>query len=56
MRDALAATGRPIVHSLCNWGEESVWTWGMSTGNLWRTTGDIQADWGSVTSILDQQV
>ncbi|MDP9869940.1 MULTISPECIES: lectin [Streptosporangium] len=56
MRDALAATGRPIVYSLCNWGEESVWTWGMSTGNLWRTTGDIQADWGSVTSILDQQV
>lgn len=28
MRDALAATGRPIVYSLCNWGQESVWTWG----------------------------
>ncbi|GIH44666.1 alpha-galactosidase [Microbispora corallina] len=56
MRDALAATGRPILFSLCNWGQESVWTWGMATGNSWRTTGDIQANFGSVTSILDQQV
>jgi alpha-galactosidase len=56
MRDALAATGRPIVYSLCNWGQESVWTWGMPVGNSWRTTGDIQANWGSITSLLDQQV
>ncbi|GGO22958.1 alpha-galactosidase [Microbispora rosea subsp. aerata] len=56
MRDALAATGRPILFSLCNWGQESVWTWGMRTGNSWRTTGDIQANWNSITSILDQQV
>ena len=56
MRDALAATGRPILFSLCNWGQESVWTWGMQTGNSWRTTGDIQANWNSVMGILDQQV
>ncbi|GII77382.1 alpha-galactosidase [Sphaerisporangium rufum] len=56
MRDALAATGRQILYSLCNWGQESVWTWGMATGNSWRTTGDIQANWGSITSLLDQQV
>ncbi|MGI5158395.1 lectin [Microbispora sp. CA-102843] len=56
MRDALAATGRPILFSLCNWGQESVWTWGMPTGNSWRTTGDIQANWNSVMGILDQQV
>src|SRR5882672_7211610 len=43
MRDALAATGRPIVYSLCEWGENNVWTWGASAGNLWRTTGDINA-------------
>ncbi|WP_036409638.1 alpha-galactosidase, partial [Microbispora rosea] len=56
MRDALAATGRPILFSLCNWGQESVWTWGMQTGNSWRNTGDIQANWNSVMGILDQQV
>ncbi|MEO3814106.1 ricin-type beta-trefoil lectin domain protein [Sphaerisporangium sp. B11E5] len=56
MRDALAATGRPIVYSLCNWGQESVWTWGMPVGNSWRTTGDIQANWSSVMGILDRQV
>ena len=42
MRDALKATGRPIVYSLCQYGEDAVWTWGASVGgNLWRTTGDI---------------
>jgi alpha-galactosidase len=56
MRDALAATGRPIVYSLCNWGDENVWTWGMPTGNSWRTTGDIQANWNSIMGILDRQV
>ncbi|MBP2708457.1 lectin [Microbispora sp. RL4-1S] len=56
MRDALAATGRPMLFSLCNWGQESVWTWGMGVGNSWRTTGDIGGNFGSVTSIIDQQV
>ncbi|AQZ61851.1 Endo-1,4-beta-xylanase A precursor [[Actinomadura] parvosata subsp. kistnae] len=56
MRDALAATGRPILFSLCNWGQESVWTWGMPVGNSWRTTGDIAANWNSIMGILDQQV
>jgi alpha-galactosidase len=56
MRDALAATGRPILYSLCNWGQENVWTWGMPVGNSWRTTGDIAANWNSVMGILDQQV
>ncbi|MFC4537098.1 glycoside hydrolase family 27 protein [Sphaerisporangium dianthi] len=56
MRDALAATGRPIVYSLCNWGQESVWTWGMPVGNSWRNTGDIGSNWNSIMGILDQQV
>ncbi len=56
MRDALLATGRPIVFSLCNWGEDEVHTWGAAVGHLWRTTGDIWADWDRVMSILDQQV
>jgi len=41
-RDALAQAGRPIVFSICNWGVDAPWTWGRTTGNLWRTTGDIE--------------
>jgi alpha-galactosidase len=42
MRDALRSTGRPIVYSLCQYGEDAVWVWGPEVGgNLWRTTGDI---------------
>ena len=42
MGDALRATGRPIVYSLCQYGVGDVWRWGPSVGaNLWRTTGDI---------------
>jgi alpha-galactosidase len=33
-----------------------VWTWGAGTGNLWRTTGDIQADYGSMLSIFHANV
>nr|WP_255948500.1 ricin-type beta-trefoil lectin domain protein [Streptomyces sp. ODS25] len=56
MRDALAATGRPILLSLCNWGEENVWTWGTDIGNSWRTTGDINASFGSMLSIFHSNV
>lgn len=41
MRDALYATGRPIVLSICEWGNNNPWLWGKSVGHLWRTTGDI---------------
>eukprot|EP00041_Stephanoeca_diplocostata_P024594 m.627670 g.627670 ORF g.627670 m.627670 type:complete len:231 (-) comp22561_c0_seq7:1339-2031(-) len=43
MRDALNATGRPIVFYSCVQGQENVYQWGPSTANLWRTTGDICA-------------
>jgi len=43
MRDALYAAGRPIVFSICEWGENKPWEWGKNIGNLWRTTGDITA-------------
>jgi alpha-galactosidase len=56
MDDALKATGRPIVYSLCQYGWDAVWEWGPSVGaNLWRTTGDIQANWNSVYTILNEQ-
>jgi alpha-galactosidase len=45
MRDALAATGRPIVFSMCEWGTAKPWQWAQNVGNLWRTTGDISDHW-----------
>ncbi|HLP15593.1 MAG TPA: glycoside hydrolase family 27 protein [Bacteroidota bacterium] len=41
MRDALHAAGRPVVFSLCEWGDTKPWEWGKDVGHLWRTTGDI---------------
>jgi alpha-galactosidase len=57
MGDALRATGRPIVYSLCQYGLLNVWEWGASVGgNLWRTTGDIKDTWKSMATIgFDKQ-
>jgi alpha-galactosidase len=52
MRDALKKTGRPIVYSLCEWGENKPWTWGGDVGHLWRTTGDIKDNWAKMLQIL----
>jgi len=41
MRDALHEAGRPIVFSLCEWGNNKPWLWAKEVGQLWRTTGDI---------------
>lgn len=41
MAKALNQTRRPILYSLCNWGEDYVHTWGMSIANSWRISGDI---------------
>ena len=52
MGDALRASGRPIVYSLCQYGRNDVWKWGPDVGgNLWRTTGDIRDAWDSMTKI-----
>ncbi|MGI5441579.1 NPCBM/NEW2 domain-containing protein [Streptomyces shenzhenensis] len=56
MRDALRATGRPIVYSICEWGENKPWEWAADLGQLWRTTGDISDSWGSMLSILKQNL
>ena len=45
MRDALHAAGRPIVFSMCEWGQSKPWTWAADVGHLWRTTGDIAPIW-----------
>src|SRR6201998_4075835 len=33
MRDALKASGRPIVFSMCEWGTAKTWLWAKDTGN-----------------------
>ncbi|HEY0759029.1 MAG TPA: glycoside hydrolase family 27 protein [Acidisarcina sp.] len=45
MNQALLATGRPIVFSMCEWGTAKPWLWAAGVGNLWRTTGDIADKW-----------
>jgi alpha-galactosidase len=62
MHNALKATGRPIVLSICEWGKSKPWLWAKDVGNLWRTTGDIYDCWDCKKEstgwvvILDQQV
>ncbi|MFF3767388.1 NPCBM/NEW2 domain-containing protein [Streptomyces sp. NPDC001922] len=51
MRDALRDTGRPIVFSVCEWGENEPWEWAADVGHLWRTTGDITDKWASMLAI-----
>ena len=38
---ATAQTGRPMVLSVCDWGNQSPWTWAPGMSNLWRTSTDI---------------
>ncbi len=45
MRDALYKTGRPIIFSICEWGDNKPWEWAKPIGHLWRTTGDITHCW-----------
>jgi alpha-galactosidase len=52
MREALDATGRPIVYSICEWGQSQPWEWAKGVGHLWRTTGDISDNWPSLRSII----
>lgn len=62
MSDALKECGRPIVFSICEWGENKPWEWGKGIGHLWRITADIrdcydcQFNWGGVgvLQILDK--
>ena len=63
---AIREAGRPMVLSICEWGDNDPWKWAPPLGHLWRTTGDIYAcfdceydhgtwsSWG-VLQILDMQ-
>ncbi len=57
MGDALRATHRPIVYSLCQYGIDEVWKWGPSVGaQLWRTTDDINDTFDRMTIIGMEQM
>jgi alpha-galactosidase len=52
---AQRAAGRPVVHSLCSWGDGYPWIWAGAIGHMWRTTADIcapgKADWARALRI-----
>jgi alpha-galactosidase len=63
MAKALRESGRDIVLSICEWGNNHPERWAAPVGHLWRTTGDIfdgwkgTKDWShGMTDILDFQV
>jgi len=66
MRDAIKSAGRPMLFSICEWGDNKPWEWGQDIGHSWRTTGDIYPCWNcehnhgswssfGVLRILDKQ-
>jgi alpha-galactosidase len=56
MHQAILKTGRPMVYSLCQYGWDAPWTWAPSVGgNLWRTTGDINATFDRMSLIGREQ-
>lgn len=55
MTDALRETGRDIVYSLSNTGIYDNAADYVQLANLWRTTGDINDSWESVSRIGFQQ-
>jgi len=48
MAKALLAAGRPMILSICEWGDNKPWLWAQPIGHLWRTTGDITNCWDCV--------
>ena len=66
MADALEATGRPILFSICEWGACSGYEWARAAGgHMWRTTLDLVEYWdyprkhtnrgNSILTVLDLQ-
>lgn len=56
MGDALRATGRPILYSLCQYGLDEPWKWGPTVGaQMWRTTDDINDTWSRMFIIGQSQ-
>ena len=47
MRDALQAAGRPILFSMCEWGDNHPWRWAKGIGDSWRIGPDIWCSFDS---------
>ena len=56
MRDALVATGRPIVYDVNGWSIEEPWTWAPVLSNMWRTAPDIEDRYPSMVSNFTRNV
>ncbi|KAK3621007.1 hypothetical protein LTR56_023050 [Elasticomyces elasticus] len=59
MADAIAAVaGRtgtaPFWYSLCEWGWQQPWIWGVTMAQSWRIDGDIKPYWPNIAAIIDQ--
>jgi alpha-galactosidase len=52
MGQALQATGRPILFSICEWGPRSPWLWGRQAGGqMWRTSFDVGDMWDTPRNV-----
>lgn len=47
---------KPITFSICEWGRSNPHMWGGKAGNMWRTTGDIMANWISIRHIYEKNI
>lgn len=57
MGNALRATGRDILFSACEWGNDDVWSWIRGTGaHMFRSTQDIVDNMDSYKHIAESQV
>ncbi|MBO0867903.1 MAG: NPCBM/NEW2 domain-containing protein [Micromonosporaceae bacterium] len=53
---ALLATGRPILFSVCEWNPSlQPWTWAPQISNMWRSNGDYGDSWSLILANLDQE-
>jgi alpha-galactosidase len=53
---ALKATGRPILYSICEWDPSlQPWTWAPKIANMWRSNNDYGDSWSQVLGNLDQE-
>ena len=56
MHQAILKTGRPMLFSFCQYGDDAVWEWGASVGgDMWRTTDDIKDDYDRMIDIANAQ-
>ena len=51
MHEALVATGRPIVFSMCSWGFPGILVPQLDIAQLWRTSSDIKDNWDRMIQI-----